>query len=274
MQWDKVKNVLIVILLAVNLFLIGNFGAKLWQNRQRAEELEANLRTLTQAYGIQLDGAFHLPQDKVLPTLSIDRSRADEEAVALAMLGDDAERTEQEDGTVQFTSDRGKAEWRADGTVRAECATGQDAPADASAALRQAKQLFSDWGLQAEDASFTSDGLTVTLTGTVAGQPVHNRMLTLSFEKDSSVSLTGLWSFGTPYTTVRGSGVSCNAADALLEFAARVQDTTEIDSMTAGYRMEVDSNRRLQLTPTWKIETDSGEYLVDCAKKTIVDQEN
>lgn len=274
MQWDKVKNVLIVILLAVNLFLIGNFGAKLWQNRQRAAELEANLRTLTQTYGIQLDGAFHLPQDKVLPTLSIDRSRADEEAVALAMLGEDAERTEQEDGTVQFTSDRGKAEWRADGTVRADCTTGQDAPADASAALRQAKQLFSDWGLQAEDASFTSDGLTVTLTGTVAGQPVHNRMLTLSFEKDGSVSLTGLWSFGTPYTTVRGSGVACNAADALLEFAARVQDTTEIDSMTAGYRMEVDSNRRLQLTPTWKIETDSGEYLVDCAKKTIVDQEN
>lgn len=274
MQWDKVKNVLIVILLAVNLFLIGNFGVKLWQNRQRAEELEANLRTLTQTYGIQLDGAFQLPQDKVLPTLSIDRSRADEEAVALAMLGDDAERTEQEDGTVQFTSDRGKAEWRADGTVQADCTTGQDAPADASAALQQAKQLFSDWGLQAEDASFTSDGLTVTLTGTVAGQPVHNRMLTLSFEKDGSVSLTGLWSFGTPYTTVRGSGVSCNAADALLEFAARVQDITAIHSMTAGYRMEVDSNRRLQLTPTWKIETDSGEYLVDCAKKTIVDQEN
>lgn len=49
MQWDKVKNVLIVILLAVNLFLLGNLGIKLWQNRQREAALEANLRSLAGA---------------------------------------------------------------------------------------------------------------------------------------------------------------------------------------------------------------------------------
>lgn len=274
MQWDKVKNVLIVILLVVNLFLVGNFGAKIWQNYQRSEELEADLRTLTQEYGRQLDENFRLPKDKVLPILSIDRSRTDEEAVAQAMLGEEVERTEQEDGTVRFQSDSGKVEWRADGTVQAECMTGADTPEDDSAALRLARRLLSDWGLQAEDESLHADGLTVTLTGTVAGQPVHNRQLMLQFEEDGSVVLTGLWSFGTPYTTVRGSGVSCNAADALLEFAARAQEVGRIDAMTAGYRMEMDSNRRVQLTPTWKISTDSGEYLVDCAKKTIVDQEN
>lgn len=47
MQWDKVKNVLIVILLAVNLFLMANFGVKLWQDYQRGEELVADLRALT-----------------------------------------------------------------------------------------------------------------------------------------------------------------------------------------------------------------------------------
>ncbi|MGO5027950.1 hypothetical protein [Candidatus Agathobaculum pullicola] len=274
MQWDKVKNVLIVILLVVNLFLVGNFGAKIWQNYQRSEELETDLRTLTQEYGRQLDDSFRLPKDKVLPILSIDRSRADEEAVAQAMLGEELERTEQEDGTVLFQNESGKVEWHADGTVRAECLTGADVPDEASAALRLTRRLLSDWGLQAEDESFCADGRMVTLTGTVAGQPVHNRQLTLRFDENGGVAVTGLWSFGTPYTTVRGSGVSCNAADALLEFAARAQEVGRIDAMTAGYRMEMDSNRRLQLTPTWKITTDSGEYLVDCAKKTIVDQEN
>ena len=128
MQWDKVKNVLIVILLVVNLFLIGNFGAKIWQNYQRSEELEADLRTLTQEYGRQLDDSFRLPKDKVLPILSIDRSRTDEETVAQAMLGEAVERTEQEDGTVLFQSDSGKVEWHADGTVQAECTTGEAAP--------------------------------------------------------------------------------------------------------------------------------------------------
>ena len=85
MQWDKVKNVLIVILLAVNLFLLGNLGIKLWQNRQREAALEANLRSLAGGYGMTLDAGFQLPEDKVLPELSIDRSRAAEEAAAAAM---------------------------------------------------------------------------------------------------------------------------------------------------------------------------------------------
>ena len=34
------------------------------------------------------------------------------------MLGEYAERTEQEDGTVRFESDRGTPEWQADGNVR------------------------------------------------------------------------------------------------------------------------------------------------------------
>lgn len=274
MQWDKVKNVLIGILLAVNLFLIGSLGAKLWQSWQRVDELEANLRTLTAGYGISLSASFELPQDKVLPILSLDRSRADEEAVAQAMLGDNAERTEREDGTVRFENDAGYVEWRADGRVRADCQTDAEVPADEEAALQQARQLFSAWGLLTGDTSLEVDDTAVTLTGTVAGQPVHNRTLTLHFGSEGSVEMNGLWSFGTPYTTVRGSGVSCGAADALLEFAARAEAGEEIRSMSVGYRLEVDGSRRLQLTPTWKIVTDLGEYLVDCAKKTIIDQEN
>lgn len=40
--------------------------------------------------------------------------------------------------------------------------------------------------------------------------------------------------------------------------------------MTAGYRMQMDSSRRLQLIPTWKIVTDRTDYFMDCDKKTLV----
>ena len=73
---------------------------------------------------------------------------------------------------------------------------------------------------------------------------------------------------------LRVAGQWRGAADALLEFAARAEAGEEIRSMSVGYRLEVDGSRRLQLTPTWKIVTDLDEYLVDCAKKTIIDQEN
>ena len=273
MQWDKVKNVLIVILVAVNVFLLGNLGRQFWQTRQQEAELVSSLRTLMQDYGLALDEDFSLPNDVVLPELSIDRSRPTEEASAIAMLGGEPERTEQEDGTVIFEGERGTVEWGADGSVSGSITTGEAMPTDAGAALRLAKRLFSDWKLQAEDAVFRAEGTSVTMTGTVAGLPVFNRTLTIRFTGDGFASLSGLWSFGTPYTTVSASGVTCNAADALLEFVARQPEAQSVLSMTAGYRMQTDSSRRLQFTPTWKIVTDSGEYLVDCDKKTIIDQE-
>ena len=58
MQWDKVKNTLLVILLAVNLFLVSSLGVKLWQSRQRDEQMEQNLRILTAAHGLTLDDDF------------------------------------------------------------------------------------------------------------------------------------------------------------------------------------------------------------------------
>ena len=239
MQWDKVKNVLIVILAAVNLFLLGNLGARLWQNMQREAELDSSLRTLAQGYGLTLDEDFKLPDDKELPELSVDRSRQDEEAVAAAALGDEMERAEREDGTVIFESSRGSIEWYADGRVQGRFTTEEGMPENEDAALR-----------------------------------VVNRTISVRFDAENHVALSGLWSFGIPYTTVSGSGVSCNAADALLEFISRRSAAETVLSMEVGYRMQLDSSRRLQLTPTWKIVTDSGEYLVDCDKKTIIDQEN
>ena len=71
-----------------------------------------------------------------------------------------------------------------------------------------------------------------------------------------------------------GISITCSAADALLQFAAESGETGTIEAMTAGYRMQTDSSRRIRLTPTWKIDTETGEYLVDCDKKTIIGEEN
>lgn len=274
MQWDKVKTVLIAILTVVNLFLLANLGMQFWQNRQREATLADSLSDLMQGYGLTLAADFDLPDDVVLPELSIDRSRPSEEAAAAAMLGDGMERSEQEDGTVIFESARGTVEWRADGSVQGRISLDEQTPTDEDGAYRLARRLFSDWDLQAERVQLRADGLHVVQTGVVAGLPVFNRSLSIRFDEQDGAVLSGLWSFGTPYTTVSGSGVTCNAADALLEFAARQPQAGSILSMTAGYRMQIDSSRRLQLTPTWKIVTDTGEYLVDCDKKTVINQEN
>ena len=273
MQWGKVKNILIVILAAINAFLLCNLGAKQWQARERERMLMADLNTLLDAYGITLSEDFRLPADTELPALSVDRSRTSEEAVGAAVLGTEMERTEREDGAVLLESEAGMLEWQSDGMVSGECSTGERAPEDERQALRLAQRLLEKWGLASDDAAYTADGLSVTMTGTAAGLPVFNRRLTLRFDGEQT-AVSGLWSFGTPYTTVRAGGTFCGAADGLLSFAAAGADCTRIDRMQVGYRLQTDSSRRLQLTPTWKIETDRGEYLVDCAKKTILPPES
>lgn len=277
MQWGKVKNILIVILAAINLFLLVNLGAKFWQDWKRESEIRGNLALLLEDCGISLSSAFDLPGDTVLPVLSVDRSRTSEETASAAALGGGTDRTEREDGTVLLQSEAGLLEWQADGRLHGSVLlAGESVPSSASEAEESARGLLSAWGLAPEDAVYTaSDDLSVTMTGTQAGLPVFNRFITLSFQDNGEVEISGQWSFGTPYTTAQAGGTSCAAADALLSFAAaEEQSCTRIDSMTLGYRLQADSSRRLQLAPTWKIQTDAGEYLVDCAKKTILPQEN
>ena len=52
MQWDKVKNVLIVILAAVNVFLLANLGIRIGQEQERKAALEDSVRTLAAEYGV------------------------------------------------------------------------------------------------------------------------------------------------------------------------------------------------------------------------------
>lgn len=111
MQWDKVKNILIAILLAINLFLLGNLAVRGWQSHRRTSELEANLRTLVSARGMQLDTAFSLPRTSRCPSCR-STAAAQMRKIAAAMLGEHAERTEQEDGTVRLRVTRARSSGR------------------------------------------------------------------------------------------------------------------------------------------------------------------
>ena len=267
MQWDKVKNVLIGILLAVNLFLLGNLGFRLWQNYSRASGLDADLRALVSGCGSTLADSFRLPRMYSCPSSTSTAAARTRKNAASVMLGADMERTELEDGTVRFQSGDGTVTWYADGRVNGVCPIPGETPDDRPPPFARRASAFSEWGLAGDGASYQVSGFSVTQTAPVANRPVHNRELTLTFNADGTATLSGTWSFGTPYTTVTGRGADCRAADALLQFASSLEAGETIRSMTAGYRMQMDSSRRLQLIPTWKIVTDRTDYFMDCDKE-------
>ncbi len=227
MQWDKVKNVLIAILLAVDLFLLGNLGAKLWHAGLKKGALEADVRSLVSGYGLTFSDSFSLPEDKTLITLTLDRDRVAEEKMADRMLGGNVSRTELDDGAVLFESPKGAVEWSADGKVNGVCRTGS-VPSTESQAGKEARKLLGEWGLGTEGTEYSSEGLTVLVKGKVAHQDVFNRNILLTFENDGALTVTGRWSFGTPYAAARENTVSCAAADALLAFSSELDEAGKL----------------------------------------------
>lgn len=267
MQWDKVKNILLMILLAIDLFLAGNLGVHIWQDKQRTNELEHNVRLLLEKYGVTAAPSFSLPSNNAILPLSLDRNRDAEEAMAIAIVGQEFSRTEQENGAILWKNQNDFIEWQEDGAVRGSCII-SDTPSNEYQAKKLANHLLKEWNI--EGAVCTAQGLTVVAEGTIADQPVHNRRLTLYFHANNIVTFSGRWSFSVPFTNAQTARTTYAAADALLSFAANTPNCGEIQSMKMGYQLESDSARWLQLTPTWKIVTETGEYLVDCAKKNVV----
>lgn len=89
MQWDKVKTILLAILLVVDSFLAWNLSQNFIASCRRDHEVLANVRTLLNESGIQLAEEFSIPAGESLPALEAERSIYAEEAAAAALLGAD-----------------------------------------------------------------------------------------------------------------------------------------------------------------------------------------
>lgn len=267
MQWSRVKSIFLVILLLVDGFLFLNIAGKYVSRSYRQAENAHNIVEILSTQGIRVGEDFSLPDTHALPVLQIDRSRADEDRFSFGLLGEQALRQEEQDGsgTVRYTSDTGAMSWQGGGQVSgAFVPEGYAAPTDGEAALRLARALLSQAGLATANLSFAVDGLTVTVSFPTAGVPVFNRALTLDFAPDR-VRLSGLWTFDTPYITKSGNYVTFAATDALFTLLSR-EEITEIDSLTAGFLLGESGSGRMQMTPGWRVKTNAGSFFVDSLK--------
>ena len=271
MQWSRVKSICLVILLLVDGFLCLNIAGKYVSRSYRQAENAHNIVEILSGQGIRVGAGFSLPDAHTLPVLQIDRSRADEDRFSFGLLGEDALRQEEQDGsgTVRYTSEAGTVSWQGGGQVTgAFVPAGYAAPSDSGEALRLARTLLTQAGLAAANLSLQADGLTVTASFPTAGVPVFNRALTLDFAADR-VRLSGLWTFDTPYITKSGNYVTFAATDALFTLISR-EEVTQIDSLTAGFLLGESGSGRMQMTPGWRVKTNAGSFFVDSLKISSV----
>ncbi len=267
MQWDKVKTILLAILLVVDSFLAWNLSQNYLISFRRSHETFENVCALVGEEGVQLANEFAIPAGGTLPALEAERSIRAEEETAAALLGESLEREEGEDGSARYTNHSGESIlFQRDGTMEIRLHVGE-VPEDRNGCVQLAEVTFAGFPMHGGSFAAAEDG-TIRLTAGVAGVQLFDRALEIRFE-DGWALARGRWTLELPYTTT-GSSVYYDGADALLTYAYQAPENTVIREMTLGYCLGEENAGRIPLVVCWRIRTDKGVEYLDTSKTTIL----
>ena len=257
MKTSRLKNIVIVILLLVNAFLLVLLLSRRAEQRAAYERSVDQLVALFGANGVVLDPAV-LPADSALLSAALDRDANQETAFASALLGT-ASVSNSGGGVCLYTGEYGQCSIRAGGAVESALSRPVEDP-DAFC-----RSLFKAFGYTLTRSQLANGSGTVSGTRTTASSPVFNASLTLSFSSGNLTSVSGIF-LSTLTEGRRSDGI--DALTALVQFldyrSASGLVCTQILSVESGYLLQSSAPSPLRLLPVWRITTDVNSYYVNC----------
>lgn len=256
MEWSKLKNLAIILLLLLNLFfLLLNAG----QARRESEiqaSVQENAIEIVHNQGIQLDPEI-VPWDSQLKAYVQSRERYEERSLAEQLVGNI---TEEISGTTwRFYGERGVAEFYQYGNfiVRFSVQT-LDWLQATDQAEAHAVALMKEIGIQTMVDSTRSDDKKVYLWQTVDGLPVFTCEFKLSYQQGRLSAIDGRRLAG---PLEPGTDHLRTAATMLVSLAeAKAEGSIQCSKVFAiqeGYMNQ-------GAVPVWRLVTDDGDIYLDC----------
>ena len=184
MEWSKLKNIIIIMLAAVNLFLLVLVVHRQWESRSSYESArEDALAVLWETSRIRLEREI-LPEELDLTPMSVTRDPELEETQAAALLG---ELTASPPEALRYGGAKGAAQFYVDGEFSAEFRTGAY-PLAGAEPEEFAVDLLATIGFEAQVMSTEESGgeTVVTLRQCWEGTPVFDRTAVLVFRRGAS----------------------------------------------------------------------------------------
>lgn len=249
MEWNKVKSILIVLLLLVDVILGVTVAEQYLQVRTRERASVSDAAQLLRRDGLRFDEQMFFDLPVHLSAWTIPRDDATELRVATALLGE-CESETAGGGIAVYRSERGRVVFRTGGIFEADWSTegldtdGQDAAAAFSAVLKKLN-------VRAE-----VDGAYATLRA-ADGVPVVNARLQYS-GTEKSEKLSGLWLFDAEQQETRAP---CTRAQMMLALRAVVPEKSELTECTVGYFAR-EQHTGVRLEPVWCVTADGQPYYV------------
>lgn len=258
MEWKKVRNWLILLLLAADLILAGNLALQALRAERTLRQAATDAVALAGERGLALELETVLELPRQMPVYTARRSDTLERQTATTLLGGGAEQVTPGGGVAIYQSEKGSVSFRRGGMLEA------DAPWtwEGFDALTCAEAL-ENAGLNAKKAlrEDTMDG--VRLTQNYSGYPLFNCQLVCA-QNAGRFSVNGRWLL-TGELTEREQSLS--RAQMVLELCALAEELgfTRVTGLQAGYVLQSDAPQTLTLTPAWQAETEVGTVVISCA---------
>ena len=237
MEWSKLKNIILLLLVSVNAFLLILVGVQESRAARYEEDTrQAAVRVLEQS-GITF-GPERVPQGE-------------------------------NDVRHRYSSVQGTAEFSMNGTFSVRFQPGAWAKEHERSyedASQSCLERIDFQGTLISSESGERPGQTVlTYYQNWEGTPLFSCQVTLLWQDDTLLRMEGQRLSGT--ITSSSEEETLSAATVLVRFLAGVTEggfvCSRIDEMNAGYLIVSGTTRPVELTPVWRITTDSGAYYVD-----------
>ncbi|MCI8478107.1 MAG: hypothetical protein HFE97_07130 [Oscillospiraceae bacterium] len=269
MEWSKIKNIILVILLSVNLILLSMVGCQEQQSAQNQRQARQSVLTLLEENGISMSESLW-PEPVTLAALQVDGDGGGtiQKGQAATLLGP-IQWVEDGAGGLRTTyyGLNGTAELTTSGwfTFRLNPGT---VPLDLTDPIGQGQTILSRLGLETVWACTQEQNgvLEQSYWQCWDGTPVFNCRPTLTWENGFLSRVEGQHISGTAAVTEQ---ISClDLPTVFVHFlSGMIRDRylcSEITAVTAGYETTF-LTPPFQLTPVWNITTDTGEYHVNAA---------
>ena len=261
MESFRLKNINILILALMNLFLLGSLYGRASARQEAQDRTRQQLVELFSADSarIALDGDFISFQTPPAGgTLS--RDVAHDQKVATLLLGEGLLRSDQGGGIYSYENSSGAAVFRSGGNFDVTLHLTDAAGAQA---------LFRDFckEFQYEEISSAVDGSSFSASAvrTYDGHRVMNSTVTFQ-TSDGALHITGTYLPDTLVPDAREDALS--GPSALTAFLNTRREMGAVISAVTGmypcYELQSTAAAPMTLTPAWCIETDAGLYYVNC----------
>ena len=118
MEWSKMKNIILLILLCTNAALLAIVLNQNFQERQAQQKAREDAILFLQQEGVQVEEDA-VPKSTTLVLQKAERDRSGEKKLAAALLGEDASVQDRGGGVYLYNSAAGSVQFHSDGSFQA-----------------------------------------------------------------------------------------------------------------------------------------------------------